>query len=319
MKPSGIGGQAVMEGIMMMNKDHYAVAVRKPNGEIEVKVEEHTPVIKYEVLTKIPFVRGVFNFVDSLVTGMKCLTYSASFVEAEEEAKPENLGEEEAAELQKKKEKEDSALMTGTVILSILMAVGIFMILPYFLSSLLTRIGMPESLVAVAEAVLRIAIFLAYILLISKMEDIQRVFMYHGAEHKCINCVEHGLELTVDNVLNSSKEHKRCGTSFLMYVVLISVIFFLFIRVESHLLRLVIRICLVPVIAGVAYEFIRLAGRSTNPLVNLLSKPGLLLQRLTTREPDAQMAEVAIAAVEAVCDWRAFLKENFGDEHGRKD
>lgn len=159
---------------------------------------------------------------------------------------------------------------------------------------------------------MRVALFLGYLAAISRMEDIQRVFMYHGAEHKCINCVEHGLELNVENVLKSSREHKRCGTSFLMYVIVISIIFFMFIRVDSPVLKIVIRLLLIPVIAGVSYEIIRLAGKSDNKLVNLISKPGLMLQHLTTREPDAEMAEVAIAAVEAVFDWRAYLNENFG-------
>ena len=159
---------------------------------------------------------------------------------------------------------------------------------------------------------MRLSLFIGYILLISRMKDIQRVFQYHGAEHKCINCIEHGMELNVENVLKSSKQHKRCGTSFLLIVMLISVVLFLFIRVESPVYRVLIRILLVPVIAGISYEFIRLAGRSENRIVTLLSKPGLWMQNLTTKEPDASMAEVAIASVEAVFDWRAYLAENFG-------
>ena len=179
-------------------------------------------------------------------------------------------------------------------------------------AELLHKAGAGTTLTAVAEAFVRVALFLGYLAAISRMEDIQRVFMYHGAEHKCINCVEHGLELNVENVLKSSREHKRCGTSFLMYVIVISIIFFMFIRVDSPVLKIVIRLLLIPVIAGVSYEIIRLAGKSDNKLVNLISKPGLMLQHLTTREPDAEMAEVAIAAVEAVFDWRAYLNENFG-------
>ena len=175
-----------------------------------------------------------------------------------------------------------------------------------------------EGVIAVAEACVRMILFLGYLLLISRMKDIQRVFMYHGAEHKCINCVEHGLELNVENVMKSSREHKRCGTSFLLFVMIVSIIFFLFIRVPSPVLRVVIRLLLMPVIAGVSYEIIRLAGRSDNKIVALLSKPGLMLQHLTTREPEPEMAEVAIAAVEAVFDWRSYLKENFPERYGEK-
>ena len=287
MKSSNIGGQAVMEGVMMMNKDRYSVAVRRPAGEIEVKVEQHKPLTKHKGLLKVPILRGVFSFADSMIVGMSSLMYS-------------------------KKEKTDRLMMYGTVTFSVVIAVVLFLMVPYFLSELLHKAGAGTTLTAVAEAFVRVALFLGYLAAISRMEDIQRVFMYHGAEHKCINCVEHGLELNVENVLKSSREHKRCGTSFLMYVIVISITFFMFIRVDSPVLKIVIRLLLIPVIAGVSYEIIRLAGKSDNKLVNLISKPGLMLQHLTTREPDAEMAEVAIAAVEAVFDWRAYLNENFG-------
>lgn len=299
MKSSNIGGQAVMEGVMMMNKDRYSVAVRRPDGEIEVKVEQHKPLTKHKELLKVPILRGVFSFADSMIVGMSSLMYSASFYEDEEQQKA-------------KKEKTDRLMMYGTVTFSVVIAVVLFLMVPYFLSELLHKAGAGTTLTAVAEAFVRVALFLGYLAAISRMEDIQRVFMYHGAEHKCINCVEHGLELNVENVLKSSREHKRCGTSFLMYVIVISIIFFMFIRVDSPVLKIVIRLLLIPVIAGVSYEIIRLAGKSDNKLVNLISKPGLMLQHLTTREPDAEMAEVAIAAVEAVFDWRAYLNENFG-------
>lgn len=162
---------------------------------------------------------------------------------------------------------------------------------------------------ALIEGVIRMMIFLAYIASISLMKDIQRVFMYHGAEHKCINCIEHGMELNVENVRKSSRLHKRCGTSFLLFVMIISIIFFAFIDVKSRILKVVLRLLLIPVIAGVSYEFIRLAGKSDNPVVNLLSKPGLWLQKLTTREPDDSMIEVGIASVEAVFDWKKYLSE----------
>ena len=318
MKSSNIGGQAVMEGIMMRHKDVYSVAVRKPDKEIEVKVEDYKSIVKCKNIQKIPVLRGVFNFIDSLVVGTKCLMYSATFFEDEEELKKrEQLeGEEKEKELAKK-EKADKAMMTGTVILSVVLSVGLFMVLPYLLASLLQKVGVSETGITLAEAGVRIILFLSYMLLISKMQDIQRVFMYHGAEHKCINCVEHGLPLNVENVMKSSRFHKRCGTSFLFFVIIISIIFFLgffaVVPIKTMWLRVLVRILLVPVIAGVSYEVIRLAGNSDNSVVAFFSKPGMALQKLTTKEPTPDMAEVAIKAVEAVFDWKAYLKENFPD------
>ena len=306
MKSSNIGGQAVLEGIMMKNRDHYAVAVRKPDGEIFVQTEEfHSVTGRYKKLTTIPFIRGVFNFIDSMVLGIKTLTFSASFYEEEEEEKEISEAE------KKKKEKKESLLMAGTVAFSIVAAVAIFMVLPYFLSSLMKPVVPSYHLRTVIEGFVRIGIFIIYILLISRMKDIQRTFMYHGAEHKCINCIEHGLPLTVENVRNSSRQHKRCGTSFLFFVLAISIILLLLIRVESPLMRVVVRIALLPVIAGVSYEVLKLAGNSDNPFVNLLSKPGMAIQKMTTSEPDDGMIEVAIQAVEAVFDWRAYERDNF--------
>ena len=318
MKSSNIGGQAVMEGIMMRHKDVYSVAVRKPDKEIEVKVEDYKSIVKCKNIQKIPILRGVFNFIDSLVVGTKCLMYSATFFEDEEELKKrEQLeGEEKEKELAKK-EKSDKAMMTGTVILSVVLSVGLFMVLPYLLASLLQKVGVSETGITLAEAGVRIILFLSYMLLISKMQDIQRVFMYHGAEHKCINCVEHGLPLNAENVMKSSRFHKRCGTSFLFFVIIISIIFFLgffaIVPIKTMWLRVLVRILLVPIIAGISYEVIRLAGNSDNPVVAFFSKPGMALQKLTTKEPTPDMAEVAIKAVEAVFDWKAYLKENFPD------
>lgn len=298
---SGIGGQAVLEGIMMKNQDVYSVGVRKPDGEIEVHLSTYEG-IGNKRLKQLPIVRGVISFVDSLVLGMKCLTFSASFYD-EEETQPSK-----ADQLIDKLfgEKAEKVVMDLTVAFSIVMAVAIFMVLPYFAAALLRKVIVSDTLLALIEGGIRLLLFIGYILLISRMKDIQRVFQYHGAEHKCINCVEHGLELNVENVRGSSKEHKRCGTSFMLIVMIVSIIFFIFIRVESPILRVVFRIALVPVIAGVSYEFIRLAGRSENKLVLALSRPGMWMQGLTTREPDDDMIEVAIAAVEAVFDWRTW-------------
>ena len=321
MKSSNIGGQAVMEGIMMRHKDVYSIAVRKPDKGIEIKVEDYKSVMKWKSLLKIPILRGIFNFIDSLVVGTKCLMYSATFFEEEEELeKRKTLEGEERVREEAKKEKQDKLLMTGTVIFSIIFSVALFMVLPYLLASLLHKIGATETMITIAEAAVRICLFLGYLLLISKMEDIQRLFMYHGAEHKCINCVEHGMPLTVENVMKSSRLHKRCGTSFLFFVIIISIVFFMgffaIVPIQTLWLRVIVRILLVPVIAGVSYEIIKLAGNSDNCVVSLLSKPGMALQKLTTKEPTPDMAEVAIAAVEAVFDWRAYLEENFPEKTG---
>ena len=314
MKSSNIGGQAVMEGIMMRSGDQYSIGVRKPDGEIEVKGEPYRSWAKDRSIWKLPVFRGVASFFESLVVGIRCLMYSASFIEDEEEdaKKP---GKEKTEE---QKEKEEKWLMYGTMTFSVIFSIALFIMLPYFLAGFLRNVTTSEGVIAVAEACVRMILFLGYLVLISRMKDIQRVFMYHGAEHKCINCVEHGLELNVENVMKSSREHKRCGTSFLLFVMIVSIIFFLFIRVSSPVLRVVIRLLLMPVIAGVSYEIIRLAGKSDNKIVALLSKPGLMLQHLTTREPEPEMAEVAIAAVEAVFDWRSYLKENFPEQYGEK-
>ena len=306
MKSSNIGGQAVFEGVMMKNGEDYAVAVRKPDGEIEVKKDIYKGILKWKFLTKTPFIRGIFNFIDSLVLGMKTLTYSSEFYEEEEEKIP--LTEEE----ERKKKKKESILTGVTVGVSVVLAVGIFMVLPYYLISFAENIVHSKAALAALEGIIRILIFIAYILMISKMEDIKRVFMYHGAEHKCINCIEHGMELNVDNVRKSSKQHKRCGTSFLLFVMIVSCVMIFFIRSDSQLVKVGLRIALIPVIAGISYELIKWAGNSDNPIVNLLSKPGLWLQNLTTKEPDDDMIEVAIQSVEAVFDWRTYQKETYG-------
>lgn len=304
---SGIGGQAVLEGVMMKNGDKYAVAVRKPDGGIDFNVENYPGVLAGNKLKKIPFVRGIFNFVDSMILGTRCLNYSASFYEEEEE----ETGVDKALDKVSGGNGE-KVLTTFVTILSVAMAVGIFIVLPYFLSGLLKDYIRNESLMTIIEGGIRIAIFILYIRAISLMKDIRRLFMYHGAEHKCINCMEHGRPLTVRNVKRSSRQHKRCGTSFIFFVFIVSIVLFFFIRVDNTLQKVVLRILLIPVVAGISYEIIRLAGRSNNILVRILSAPGLLVQKLTTKEPDEQMIEVAIAAVEAVFDWRAFLSEKFG-------
>ena len=362
MKYSNIGGQAVMEGVMMRNGENYAVAVRTVDKKIAVEIKTHHAFIRNKTVQQLPIIRGIINFVDSLVLGMSSLMFSAEFFAEETPAELEERLEKEQAKVTKKAEKlrslgksaeadkvlekfekeaardreevmsranmdvaeaekksDNSLLMGLTVAFSIVMSVGLFMLLPYALSRVLRTVTSSETLISIMEALLRLAIFLTYMFLISRMKDIQRTFMYHGAEHKCINCIEHGLELNVENVRKSSRQHKRCGTSFLLIVMVVSVIFFLFIRVSSPVLRIVIRLLLVPVIAGVSYEFIRLAGRYDNKLVDILSAPGLCLQRLTTREPDDSQIEVGIASVEAVFNWKKYLNENFGANYPLED
>nr|WP_296958406.1 DUF1385 domain-containing protein [uncultured Mediterraneibacter sp.] len=303
MKSSNIGGQAVLEGIMMRNGGKYSVAVRKTDGEIALDVQDYKSVLPWQAPLKIPFIRGIFNFVDSLVLGMKTLMFSASFFEDEEEVV---LTKEEA----KKQERNEKIIMDLTVVVSVIFAIALFMVLPYFLSNIVKKYTDSRMLMTVFEGVIRLVIFLIYIFLISRTKDIKRTFMYHGAEHKCINCIEHGLELNVENVRKSSRQHKRCGTSFLFFVMIVSIIFCFFITAESQIARVLIRIALLPVIAGVSYEIIRLAGNSDNPVVNLLSRPGMWVQNMTTKEPDDSMIEVGICAVEAVFDWKTWQKEN---------
>lgn len=300
---SGIGGQAVLEGIMMKNKDKYSVAVRTPEGDIDVAVEEYESFAPAKALNRIPFIRGVFNFIDSLILGIRTLNYSAKFYEEEQDTHKKDKILDRIF-----KDHTEKILSTVTVIFSIAIAVGLFIVLPYYLSRLLSKVIVSDTALAVLEGVIRVLIFVGYIVLISCMKDIRRVFMYHGAEHKCINCIETGHELTVENVRKSSREHKRCGTSFLFFVIFISVILFIFIRVEDPFARIAIRILLIPVIASISYEIIRLAGRSNNIIVRILSAPGMWLQHLTTREPDDSMIEVGIAAVEAVFEWKEYLR-----------
>lgn len=299
-----IGGQAVIEGVMMKNMDRYAVSVRKPNGKIETKVEECVSFAEKHPLFQLPVFRGMVNFLESMVIGMKTLNYSASFYEDEEEqteSRTEQLLEKILGE------KAEKVIMGIVLVFSLAISIGLFMILPYIASEALGKLIRNEYVILFMEGIIRIVIFLGYIVLISRMEDIKRVFMYHGAEHKTINCLEAGVPLTPENVDNFSRLHKRCGTSFIFIVMIISMVFFFFIRVDTIWLRIVLRLLFLPLVAGVSYEFIRLAGSSDHPLVQIFSKPGLALQKLTTKEPDHSMIEVAIASVEGVFDWREYL------------
>lgn len=308
MKYSGIGGQAVIEGVMMKNQDDYATAVRKPDGEIVVEKGQYVSLTEKVKLFSLPFIRGIFSFADSMILGMRTLMFSANFFEDDEDAQP---GKFELFLDRIFGEKLEKVLMSAVMVFSVILAVIIFMVFPLLAASVFRRFISSETVMAFLEGVIRLLIFIGYIKLVSNMEDICRTYMYHGAEHKCINCIEHGLELNVENVRKSSKQHKRCGTSFLIIVMLISILMFMVIRVDTVWLKVLSRVVLIPVIAGISYEFLRLAGRSDSWIVNLLSKPGLWMQNMTTKEPDDSMIEVAIAAVNAVFDWKTYLAENF--------
>ncbi len=309
----GIGGQAVIEGIMMKNAESYAVGVRKPDGTIFVKEDRYISLTDRYPFLKVPFVRGIFSFADSMVLGMKCLSYSASFFEDDPDEKPSAFERWLDRVFGEKLE----AVLSGAVIaFSFLIAILLFVLFPTFAVGLLRPVLHSETLIAFLEGLFRVLLFIIYIKLISRTPDIRRTFQYHGAEHKCINCVEHGLPLTVRNVAVSSKEHKRCGTSFIVYVMLISILLFMVIRVDGVLLRFLSRIILIPVIAGISYEVLRFVGTHDNALTRILFIPGMWMQGLTTREPDDAQIEVAIAAVEKVFDWKRFEEEHFGNEAG---
>ena len=281
-KKPNVGGQAVIEGVMMRGKTHVAVAVRQPDGEISVDVRPVNSISDRYPILKKPFLRGVVSLVESLVMGMKALAYSAQV-----------SGDED--------EKLDSKEMALTITVSAGLAILLFIVIPTWSMRFLTGITQDHMALNLAEGVLRMAIFLAYIAAISSMNDIQRVFQYHGAEHKTIYTYEAGLPLKVENVRPFSTLHPRCGTNFLMIVMLISMFIFTFLGWPSLLERIASRIILMPVIAGVSYELIRYAGAHTdNPLVRIAITPGLLLQKLTTRQPDDSQIEVAIASLKAV-------------------
>lgn len=308
---SGIGGQAVMEGVMMRSGDTYAVAVRASDQSIQVsKTKDRFSSGRW---AHVPIVRGVISFVSSMIVGITALMKSADYIEDDEgtKKKKETMTPEEIKKM-------ESRELWGSFTFSLILAVAVFFLLPYFLSRVFLLVIPSQTVVNILEGLIRVAIFIVYIWLISVQQDIHRVYMYHGAEHKCINCVENGLPLTVENVRKSSRFHKRCGTSFIFIVMIISIFVFMLIRMKSPGMQILMRILLIPVVSGISYEFIRWAGRSDNPVVNALSKPGLLLQHITTKEPDDRMIEVGIASVEAVFDWKAFQKEH-AKEFGTAD
>ena len=305
---SGIGGQAVLEGIMMKNNKEYAVAIRKPDGNIEVKKDTYVMMSEKIKILGLPFIRGIFSMIDSLILGSKILEYSASFIEDDEDAKETKLDK----WLNEHLNENNMKILTGIItVISFVVAIIIFSLVPALIGQIVKKYIDDDTIAAVIEGLSRIAIFVAYVKLISNVNDIKRTFQYHGSEHKCINCIENGLDLTVDNVMISSKEHKRCGTSFLVIVMIISIFLFMFLRFDNLLIKFLSRIILIPVIAGVSYELLRFMGKFDNKFVDIISRPGMWMQSLTTLEPERDQVEVAIKAVEEVFDWRKFKEENF--------
>lgn len=295
---TSIGGQAVIEGVMMRGKKVYAMAVRNPEGGITIEKNDCGGIGKWGIF-KLPIFRGMAAFVDSLVSGTKILMRSAEI--AGEDWADEELSPFEQWLLDKLGDKINDILIYFSVCLSLVLGMGLFFVLPVWLGNFF-KAFVPVWALGVIEGLMRIAIFLAYLFLISRMKEIKRVFQYHGAEHKTIACFESGKELTVENVRPCTRLHKRCGTSFLLFVMLISMVVFFFVRTDELLLRLVTRICLVPFIAGISYEVIRWAGKSESKLVQLISYPGLCLQKITTAEPDDSQIECAIAAMKGVLE-----------------
>lgn len=294
--PKGtLGGQAVIEGVMMKGPKSYSIAVRRPDKKIEVKLEKYKPTGEKHAICKVPFIRGIVNFAESLVVGMKTLSYSSAFYEEDEvETKADKVIKNVF------KEKAESVIIGLTLVASVILAVALFMLLPAGIAEFIGKWLDNRIVLSLIEGIIRLIIFILYVLLISQMEDIKRVFMYHGAEHKTINCYESGDDLTPENVAKHSRYHKRCGTSFLFIVMVVSIFVFMFIQAEQMWLRFLLRLVLIPVVAGISYEFIRLAGRTDNAVMNILSKPGMWIQQLTTKNPDEEMIQVAIISVEAV-------------------
>ena len=348
--PTKTGGQAVLNGIMMKGAAKTAVAVRLPDDTMHIKIEENKPLMK---VAKIPFIRGVFVFVNSLVQGTKILTYSADVLETFEREHPDFYEEKEAAEaaagtpesaqddavreaaasLRSEKEEEGgfygwlvrrfgekgawNFALAMSVVGAIIATVLIFIIAPTIVVNLLKHVTTNEIVLNLTEGVLRIIMFIAYVVLISRMEEIKDVFRYHGAEHKTIHCYENGLELTPENAQQFYTLHPRCGTSFLMFVLVISLILFSLLGWPNLLWRILSRVLLLPVIAGLSFELLRWAGRSDNIVVKILSIPGLLLQKLTTNEPTDRHLEVAIAAMKAVLAEDSETGEGLCDKDGR--
>ena len=299
---TSIGGQAVIEGVMMKGLKEMAIAVRKPDGEIIIEKKPVSERIRKSKILKWPLIRGCVGFFDSMVTGVKALMFSAQFFDIEGEEESESKFDQWLE--RKFGDKIKDIVIYVSVVLSLIFSIGLFFLLPNFITELIAKISgisVDGTVRTLIEGGVRMFIFLGYILLVSQMKDIKRVFMYHGAEHKTIATYEHGMELTVENARKGCRLHPRCGTSFLIFVMIVSVIVFLIIpKGLPWYMRAIFKILLLPLVAGISYEIIKFAGRHENWFTKIISMPGMWLQYITTREPDDSQLEVAIASIKAV-------------------
>ncbi|MDY4574380.1 MAG: DUF1385 domain-containing protein [Intestinibacter sp.] len=289
-----VGGQAVIEGVMMQSDDYRAIAVRKPNGEIEIKKDKIESWVRDKKIDKIPFLRGGFILIDTMISGINSLNFSSEFFLEEEE-------EDAIDRFLKKifKEKANDAIIVVSLIISLLLSVGIFVLIPTFIGGLFSKIINSHIALNLIEGAIRIAILIAYMAIVSLNADIKRVFEYHGAEHKTVYCYENDLELTVENARKFGRLHPRCGTNFLFIVMFISIILFSFFGWPNPFLRVAIRILCIPIVAGISYEIIKFLGKYNNILSKIVAYPGMMMQKITTKEPDDEQLEVAIAALKA--------------------
>ncbi len=297
-KYTSIGGQALIEGVMMRNGSKVAMAVRKQNGEIEIRQEDH--ISKLGVLAKIPFVRGVVGLIASMIVGVKALTWSAEFFEDGTEQEPESKFEKWLKD--KFGKRADDIMVAISMVFAVFMAFGLFGVLPTLIISFTKRWVSDPLLLSAMEGVMKIVMFISYVAAISMMKDIRRVFQYHGAEHKVIFTYESGEALTVENARKFTRLHPRCGTSFLLLVLITSIIIFSFVSWSSPLARIGMKMLLFPLIAGLSFEIIKFTGKHDNAFVRVITWPGLMMQKLTTKEPDDSQLEVALMSLKAVLD-----------------
>ncbi|MFI3230133.1 MAG: DUF1385 domain-containing protein [bacterium] len=298
---NSIGGQAIIEGVMMRGKDSYCLAVRNVNTK-EISTHDEPLENNKPSFLKLPFIRGMVNFVDSMILGMKIITKSAEMSGLDEYTDdPQEMGKFDKWIEEKCGDKTSDYIVYFSVFLSMIISTCLFMILPVGISSVITKtFNISLWGIGIVEGIVKFSIFLGYILLISRLDDVNRLFKYHGAEHKTINCFESGEELTVENVRKHSRLHKRCGTSFIVILILITMIIFMFLQTDDVITRMISRVVLVPFIAGISYEVLRLAGKYDNKLIDLISMPGMAMQKITTQEPDDEMIETAIIALKGV-------------------
>ncbi len=299
MRRTNIGGQAVIEGVMMRGKSMYAVAVRSTKTK-EINIDKTDITQRNSKFLKLPLIRGCYSFNSSMIIGFQIISKSVDMAEVEEDETPSKF---EQFLMDKFGDKLNSVIMAISFVIAMAISISLFMLLPTFIASVLaSALNLGTYFLSFAEGILRLIIFVAYLLLISKYSEMQRLFAYHGAEHKTINCYEAEEELTIENVKKHTRFHKRCGTSFIAFVIIISIIFFMFIKTDDLMIRFASRIIFVPLIAGLSYEVIRIAGKNDNKFIDMLSAPGVWLQKITTNEPDDSQIEVAIKSMNAVLE-----------------